>query len=242
MIADGGQGAPVAVARTLISQTGRPVEVHVTAWNSPAGGAVAGGDWCEVLRTSEDEIAFTIGDVSGHGESVSDKMESMRASVLHAIHHVRVPSEVLAVANSVAFHGYDNLIVTGIVAVYNQRLQTLTFANAGHPPPLLLVGDRHAFLEHPPADLPLGIFPHFVAANYVIALPRDVLLVFYTDGIIEHDRKPLQGETEIAQAALSAYDLPGHDAAGVIAEGVFKNGRGHDDAAVMALRLRRIFD
>ncbi len=226
--------------RTLISRTGTPVELNVTAWNSPAGGAQAGGDWCEVLWTSEEELAFTIGDVSGHGESVSDKMEAMRASVLQAIRHVRVPSEVLAVANSVAVNGYENLMVTGIVAVFNQRLHTLTFANAGHPPPLLLAGDRHAFLEHPPADLPLGIFPHFVAANYVISLPRDVLLVFYTDGLIEHDRNPIRGETEIAQAALCAYDLPDNHAAGIIAEDVFKSGRGHDDAAVLTLRLRRM--
>jgi len=228
------------VGRTLIPQTGVAIDMNVTAWNSPADGAPAGGDWCDVVRISEDEIAFTVGDVSGHGEAVTAEMEAMRSSVLRAIHQVRVPSTVLAIANSDVVNDNPNKIVTAIVAVFNQRLNTLAFANAGHPPPLLLAGDRHAFLEHPPADLPLGIFPQHRAANYVIALPRDVLIVFYTDGITEHDYDPIHGEVELARAARWAYDRAQSDAARTIAQEIFKNGRGHDDAAVMALRTRRM--
>jgi serine phosphatase RsbU (regulator of sigma subunit) len=73
----------------------------------------------------------------------------------------------------------------------------------------------------------------------VIALPRDVLMVFYTDGVTEHERDPIRGEAELVQAVQRAYGDPESDAASLIAEEVFRSGRGHDDAAVMALRIRR---
>ena len=46
-----------------------------------AGGAQASGDWCEVIAISEQAVALTVGDVSGHGEAVAGTMAAMRASV-----------------------------------------------------------------------------------------------------------------------------------------------------------------
>ena len=238
MIADSGQGAPPSVGQTLVSPAGIALDLNVTVWNSPTGGAAAGGDWCDAVRISDDEILFTVGDVSGHGEAVAAAMEAMRSSILRSIQHLRVPSAVLAAANRTAAE-HDYTIVTAIVAVFNQRLHTLVFANAGHPPPLLISENRHAYVDHPPADLPLGVFRSHSAADYVIALPRDVLMVFYTDGVTEHERVPIRGESELAQAAQHAYGHPESDAAANIAGDVFRSGRGHDDAAVMALRVRR---
>jgi serine phosphatase RsbU (regulator of sigma subunit) len=215
------------------------IGLDVSIWNSPAGNAKAGGDWCDAVQISDDELLLTVGDVSGHGEAVAGTMAGMRSSVLGSLHRARVPSEILAAANSTAVTDYANTIVTAIVAVFNQRLHTLAFANAGHPPPLLVSGDRFAFLEHPPADVPLGVFPRFVGANYVIALPRDAVMVFYTDGITEHDRDPIRGEAELSRAAQHAHRHADRDAASVIAAEIFSDGRGHDDAAVMALRIGR---
>jgi len=160
----------------------------------------------------------------------------MRASILQAIRDVRVPSDILSVTNDVARRHGEGVIVTAIVGFINHRLHTFTFANAGHPPPLLLSNTSHAFLESSPADLPLGILPRYRAADYVVALPREALLVLYTDGITEHDRDPVRGETELAAAARLAYDWPDVDAADVIAQQIFRTGRGLDDAATMVLR------
>jgi len=164
----------------------------------------------------------------------------MRAAVLRAVERLRVPSEILAVANRAAIDTADDVIVTSIVAILNLPFHTLTFANAGHPPPLLLGGGRQAFLEHPPADVPLGVFAAYAAADYVVALPRDALLVLYTDGITEHNRDPIRGEIELAGAVGRVYDRRIDDIARAIAMDVFRTGRGHDDAAIMALRTRGV--
>jgi serine phosphatase RsbU (regulator of sigma subunit) len=214
-------------------------EECVNIWSLPAGDAQAGGDWCEVFEISEELVALTVGDIAGHGKAVAVTMAAIHARVMRAIQHMRDPAAVLSVANEFAFNYGEGVIVTAIVAFLNRRLHTLTFANAGHPPPLILAGDCHAFLEHPPADLPLGIYSQYNAANYVIALPLDALLVLYTDGITEHGRDPVRGEQDLAEAARLVYDRPEFDDARAIAREIFHNGSGHDDAALMVVRAAR---
>jgi len=214
--------------------------MSVTAWSSPAGGALEGGDWCESVALSRETLVLTIGDVCGHGEAVSRPMTIMRAAVLKSIRDSRVPSDILATANGVAWNMGEGLLVTAIVALVDFRLQTLTFANAGHPPPLLFTEGGHAFLESTPADLPLGVFPSFRAANYVVTLPAEALLTFYTDGVTEHGRDPIRGEAELVEAVRLAYDRPERDAAHVIASHVFASVRGTDDAAALVVRFAAI--
>jgi serine phosphatase RsbU (regulator of sigma subunit) len=208
----------------------------VSVWSLPAGDAQAGGDWCEVVGISEDVVALTVGDVSGHGKIVAVTMAAIHACVMRAIRNIREPAAVLAVANEFAFNYGEGVIVTAIVAFLNRRLHTLTFANAGHPPPLLLSGDCHAFLEHPPADLPLGIYSQYNAANYVVALPLDAFMVLYTDGITEHRRDPVRGEQDLAEVARLVYDRPELNDARAIAREIFRASAGLDDAALMVVR------
>jgi serine phosphatase RsbU (regulator of sigma subunit) len=212
-------------------------EATVTAWSRSAGGARAGGDWCDAVAISEDIIAVTVGDVSGHGAPVAKTMAAMRASVLGTINDTPVPSEVLVLANEAAFNHGDGTIVTAIVAFVNCRQRTLAFANAGHPPPLLLTVDGEAFLEHAPADLPIGIFATYRAADYVIALPAGAMLVFYTDGITEHERDLIRGEVELAEAARWVFERPELDAAQAIARRLVGKHPVLDDAATIVLRL-----
>jgi serine phosphatase RsbU (regulator of sigma subunit) len=212
------------------------LDERVSIWSLPAGDAQAGGDWCDAVKVSDDTVALTVGDVSGHGKAVAVTMAAVHARVLGALRETKDPAQILSIANDFAFHYGEGVIVTAIVAFLNRRLHTLTFANAGHPPPLLLSNADHAFLEHPPADLPLGIYPQHRAANYVIALPFDALIVLYTDGITEHRRDPVGGERDLADAARLVYDQREVDDAQTIAQQIFRSGSGRDDAAVMVVR------
>jgi serine phosphatase RsbU (regulator of sigma subunit) len=214
----------------------RPFALTTSKYISPANRARAGGDWCEVLELSEDSVALVLGDVAGHGEPVAAKMERVRACVLQAIRKDGVPSAVLAAGNEVVCTWGDDTLVTAIVAVVDRARCTLTFANAGHPAPLLVGPREHAFLYHSPADLPLGVFGHHQAADYVITLPVDALLILYTDGITEHARDPLCGESELLEAARFVYVRPGLDAARTLAQRILSRARGRDDAAAIVLR------
>jgi serine phosphatase RsbU (regulator of sigma subunit) len=211
--------------------------VTVTRWSSPAGKAQAGGDWCEVFSISEDVLAVTVGDVSGHGESVADAAAFMRSATVRAFRQTRDPAEILSIVNTAAYEWADGVIVTAIAGVLDRRRRTFTFANAGHPPPIIVGDAGDKFLAHLPADLPLGIFSTHRAADYVIAFPSHALIALYTDGITEHERDPVKGEHELARACRLVHAGGFENAALFIAELVLLKERGHDDAAVLAVRI-----
>jgi len=213
-------------------------DTHISAWISPADDALAGGDWCEAITVSEEVVALTVGDVAGHGSAVQHIMAAVRDALIRAVAATTEPAAVLQIANKTAvrFFEGDGAIVTAIVAFLNHRTHTLTFANAGHPPPLMMTHDRASYLSQRPADLPLGIYGYHHAASYVVALPLDAVVLFYTDGITEHDRDPIRGEIELAEAARLTYDQPAIDLAHAVAQQVLARGRGSDDAAILALR------
>jgi serine phosphatase RsbU (regulator of sigma subunit) len=219
----------------VVSHTGRAFGTSFSVCSSRAGDRDAGADWCDSIAISEQAVALTVGEVSGHGEAVAGTISAMRASVLRAIADLQDPADVLAIANDVASMWGDGILVTAIVAVLDHRMHMLRFANAGHPPPLLLTGDRHAFLERPRPDPPLGLFAHYHAANYVVALPLDALLVLHTDGLTEHDRDPDRRDEELVEVARLSYGRPAPNVARAIARHVFEKGRG-DAAAAIALR------
>jgi serine phosphatase RsbU (regulator of sigma subunit) len=225
-------GVATAVERTTAHDT-------FSVWSENAGGERSGGDWCIIVPLSEHFVALSIGDVAGHGRAATGTMAIVRASILAAIEETRVPSEMFRAANAIAFR--EGLLVTAIAAIFDRRRRTLTFANAGHPPPLVSTGAAHAFVAHPPADLPLGVYARHDAANYVVALPKDALFLLYTDGITEHARDPIRGEAELVEAARWSYERPERDPAQAVADRMLRLVRGGDDAAVMALRLAGAF-
>lgn len=82
-----------------------------------------------------------------------------------------------------------------------------------------------------------GYFRQSHAADYVIALPADAMLVFYTDGMTEHDRDPIRGEMELAEAARRIFERPNVDAAQAIARQLLGEHPVLDDAATMVVRM-----
>ncbi len=77
-----------------IATLGGAVATIITRWNSAAGQALAGGDWCEVFAISEEVIAATVGDVSGHGEPVADTSAFMCSVIGKAVRQIGNPSEI----------------------------------------------------------------------------------------------------------------------------------------------------
>ena len=68
---------------------------------------------------------------------------------------------------------------------YDRATRLLTYANAGHNPPLIARAGNDRCMELDAEGLILGVKPHFVYEEKSIFLePGDVLLL-YTDGIIE---------------------------------------------------------
>jgi serine phosphatase RsbU (regulator of sigma subunit) len=122
---------------------------------------------------------------------------------------------------------------TALFGLLNLRQRTLVFANAGHPPPLMVSPRETAYLEYAESDLPLGVEEPFLPAIQQVDVPASTLLVFYTDGVTEHERKPLQGATELRDASIFASKFADLSPASVIEKQMFLTGSNRDDAAIL---------
>ena len=79
---------------------------------------------------------------------------------------------------------------TAIVARYEPALRRLTWAQAGHPPPLLSRGGRTRPLPRPAGPL-LGVVEDAVYECAELRLAVGDLLLLYTDGLVEYRRRSL---------------------------------------------------
>jgi sigma-B regulation protein RsbU (phosphoserine phosphatase) len=111
---------------------------------------------------------------------------------------------------------------------------TLTYANAGHLPPLLVDASGARFLETE-MGLPLGI-RHGAFSETTVPLCDPVRVAFYSDGITEATNPA--GE-EYGVERLAAHVQNGGSCPESLVENVraFANGAGlRDDATVIMLR------
>ena len=201
----------------------------------PAAGAPRGGDWCDAFAVGDDVLAISIGDVCGHGAETFELMVSMRQAVRDATLRNLDPAQALATAN-VFLHTYDaGEIVTAIVALLDTRRHSITYANAGHPPPIMATPSGTTFLEYADADMPLGLELDAMPAIRRVSLPSSTLIVFYTDGVSEAGRDSVQGPIKLCAAATYARDFPELPTAGTI-EAMTLSGDNFDDVAILTVR------
>jgi len=96
-----------------------------------------GGDYYDILDLGEDRWGLAIADVSGKGVPAALVMVMSR-TLLHATGRVLgEPKDVLQHLNRVLFRETDpEIYVSMFYAVWDCRAGTLTYASAGHTPPL----------------------------------------------------------------------------------------------------------
>jgi phosphoserine phosphatase RsbU/P len=111
-------------------------------------------------------------------------MSATRGILRSLIEAACTPGEVLAKLNRLLVEDFPaGRFVTMVYAVLDPVKRTLTFANAGHPRPLLMTGMSAQFLDVE-KGIPLGLGPGDFS-EVEVNLPMGSRLVFYSDGITE---------------------------------------------------------
>lgn len=211
----------------------RPFDAAARYLPAPGRGEV-GGDWYEVIDGPDDAL-FIIGDVAGHGATAAGTMAAARFGLAALARHERRPGELLRqVAEHVQFIGEARL-VTCCVARLEYATGRLTWATAGHPPPLLADRSGAALLAADPGP-PLGVVEdqHYQETGTV--LDRGTDLVLYTDGLIERRGEHLDAGLERLQRAMAA--LPRGSGSELIVDGLVAAlaGGADDDVALLTVR------
>ena len=153
-----------------------------------------------------------IGDTAGHGLAAAVVISIVQA-VLHA-HPARIarPATLLRHANrqlcSKALGGF----VTAFLGVYEPGQRRLTYASAGHPPPLLRRSSQRSILTlNEVGSYPLGIDDSETFEEASVQLQPSDTLLLYTDGITEarNAHGTLFDRDRLTRAFREAGDRPG---------------------------------
>ena len=168
-----------------------------------------GGNWYEGLRLDDDQIAFVVGDVTGHGITAAADMALVRGMItalLHSGYAVAIDKVSQVIANRKA-----PLLATAALVVLNTTAETLTFPTAGHPAPIVL--NREGDVRF--LDTANGPLMANSTRTFPIAGPRTLsdtapfvtgsTLVIYTDGLVEHHDRAFH--TGIEQVATHLASL-----------------------------------
>jgi sigma-B regulation protein RsbU (phosphoserine phosphatase) len=177
--------------------------------------AAIGGDYFDVLRLSEREIAVIIADVSGHGLSTGLRMAMLKAALLILIEETRKPEEILRRLDAVVRSNAEGrCFVTATLAMFDLREGRLTLTNAGHPPTYIVRGGRVQEILLPSS--PLGALGHSYARRE-LTLNRGDVVVWLSDGVFEETNSEGEpfGYDRIESALAAAAKQPGAAGAAV---------------------------
>ena len=143
-----------------------------------------GGDWYDYIALSGGRLAVVLADVSGKGMGAALLMSSTRSVLRLNAARELTPGEVLFELNRFLVEDFPaSKFVTLVYAVLDPGKQKLTFANAGHLPPILVDSAGARFLQTD-AGLPLGIM-ECEFSEHEIEMPPGSRVFLYTDGVTE---------------------------------------------------------
>ncbi|MFL6260585.1 MAG: PP2C family protein-serine/threonine phosphatase [Thermoanaerobaculia bacterium] len=145
--------------------------------------AAIGGDYFDVLRLSDDELAVIIADVSGHGLSSGLRMAMLKAALLILVEETREPEEILSRLDAVVRSNRERrFFVTATLGLFNTRTGLLRLTNAGHPPTYRIRGAEVEEILLPSSAL--GGLGHNYVRSTLQLQPGDAV-VWLSDGLIE---------------------------------------------------------
>ncbi|MEU4565214.1 PP2C family protein-serine/threonine phosphatase [Micromonospora sp. NPDC023956] len=230
---------------SLLTPPAQPAGLEVAVRYRPATEwAHIGGDWYDSFLQPDGSLALVIGDVAGHDRQAAATMAQIR-NLLRGVAYGRPasPAAVLAGLDRAMGGLRVDAFATAILARVEPGDQparpgthTLGWANAGHPPPVLVAPDGRTSLLMTPPEVLLGLSGDVVRTDHRVTLAPGSTVVFYTDGLIERRGTVLdEGLADLTDALADQH--------GSTAEQVCDHllGRypasGEDDIALVVLRI-----
>jgi phosphoserine phosphatase RsbU/P len=213
---------------------------EVTAAWRPAGSL--GGDCYDAFTFAPDVIGLSIADIAGKGLPAALLMSSLQAALRAFALDAAPPQAVCASVNRLLC---GQMIAGRFATLVYLRLDagrgTISYANAGHNPPLLARtnGDVERLWA---SGTVLGVFPEAEYLGAEAALQSGDRLLLYTDGITEarnHDEDEF-GIERLTDVLTRNRHLSAAQLHAVVMDEVtrFATAGFHDDATLLAVAVR----
>ncbi|MGK5681072.1 SpoIIE family protein phosphatase [Actinoplanes sp. URMC 104] len=202
-------------------------------------GAAVGGDWYDAFAQPDGSLMLAVGDVSGHDIEAAATMGQVRnlvrgdaygrddepgpllAQLDRALHGLHVPAAATAVLARLR-RDHDDYLVS--------------FANAGHPPPVLLRPDGEVEVWWEQPEPLLGLIPRDQRTTHHRRVAPGSTLLLYTDGLVEHPAHLIDdGIARIRSVLHGNPSLPPQELCARLVESVRRRA---DDIALLVVGLR----
>ena len=145
------------------------------------------GDYYDFISTNDDEIYFTLADVSGKGVKAGILMANA-AAVFRSMAKLDKSVSTIAkfVNNQVADSSYQGMFITAVIGKFNLKDKSIEYINLGHEP--IMIFDKNYNFEYLKANLPpLGLMKmnndDFFKTNKININNKNLMI--YTDGVTE---------------------------------------------------------
>lgn len=171
-----------------------------------------GGDFYDMIPLSAGRVGIVVGDVEGRGARAAAVMGQVRAAIRAFAQADREPADIMReldewVRRMARADGSNDTVaptVSCLYLAYDPWSRDLTYANAGHPSPLLIVGNQVEELALEVSDTMLGKrgrgapYEEVVYRQGSLTLPPGATLLLYTDGLVE--RRPIGGFLDLTRS------------------------------------------
>mgnify|MGYP002770244106 FL=1 len=202
-----------------------------------------GGDFYDFYLLDDNRLAFLIADVSGKG--ISAAMFMMKAKTIiksHADNESDVALILTRANRDLCENNEAEMFVTCWMGILDFRTNIVTFANAGHNPPLVRHKDgRFEFFKTRPGFVLAGMEGMKYRLGELSLMPGDEIFL-YTDGVTEatNSRNELYGDERLEKCLNGLVGMNAKEICRAVKKDVDEfvgEAPQFDDMTMLSLRL-----
>ncbi|BBY65899.1 SpoIIE family protein phosphatase [Mycolicibacterium helvum] len=165
-----------------------------------------GGDWYDALELPHGRTYLAVGDVVGHGLPAVEDMAQLRSAGRALAFQGLAPAQLLAALNTFTRQASNGKFATMGVAVLDPATATLSYASAGHPPPVLRRAGTGTVIRLAGAHGPvLGPVERASYSAGRVEIGEGDILVMYTDGLIERRGQDIESGMARVQQLVAQW-------------------------------------
>ena len=208
--------------------------------------ATLGGDFFDIITISDTRCGVLICDVMGHGVRAGLLTALIRGAVEEFGPRAQNPAQVISEINRglmpIIHQTGQPVFATAFFAIIDPAEGTLAYANAGHPPPLVLRGATRVgqSLELADPEPAAGLIEDFAYSTHATSFQAGDTFLAYTDGLFEagNPAGAMFGEERLRALIADKIGQPGERLIGTLIDAVVAfTGRADFDDDICALTV-----
>lgn len=146
---------------------------------------IVSGDLYDFMFLNNENLYFTIGDVSGKGLSAAFYM-SVAQTLLKSNSRFNSPGKIVTNANNELYtNNQHQFFLTLFAGVLNVKTGVLLYCNAAHTSSLIVSANGDITELTQTHGMPLGLYPNRIYSESEVLLNSGDSIVLYSDGVTE---------------------------------------------------------